>query len=144
MGHRASLSPKIPADVAAVFGAVPDAPRARLLALRDLILDTAARTPGAGTLTETLKWGEPSYLTDAPKSGTTVRIAWKPKTPDRVSLLVPCQTSLIEDWRARYTPALAFIGNREIALPLDRPLPRAELGHCIAMALTYHLRKSAP
>ena len=60
--------------VASLFKAYPPAVRTRLMALRDLVLDTAARTTGVGRLTETLKWGQPSYLTEETRSGTTVRI----------------------------------------------------------------------
>jgi hypothetical protein len=60
--------------VAAVFSAYPEPLQTRLLALRRLILDTAMTTNGVGALEETLKWGQPSYLTTATKSGSTVRI----------------------------------------------------------------------
>ena len=70
-----------------------------------------------------------------------MRIAWSDKRPDTLGLYVNCQTSLIEDWRARYGNELIFIGNREVRLPLDAPLPTEPLRHCIAMALTYHIRK---
>ena len=61
-------------DVASVFKAYPPRIRAKLMALRELVFDTARRTGGVGPLTETLKWGQPSYLTEATGSGTTVRI----------------------------------------------------------------------
>jgi hypothetical protein len=60
--------------VGAVFAAYPKPLKAKLLALRRLILDTAATTTGVGALEETLKWGQPSYLTAATKSGSTIRI----------------------------------------------------------------------
>lgn len=60
-------------SVASVFRSYPAALRPMLLALRELILDVAARTDGVGPLTETLKWGQPSYLTAETGSGTTVR-----------------------------------------------------------------------
>src|SRR4051812_46514895 len=60
--------------VAAVFNAYPKPLQAKLLALRRLILDTANATKGVGALEETLKWGQPSYLTAATKSGSTIRI----------------------------------------------------------------------
>ena len=56
------------------FLAVPAAPRERLLMLRALIFDTAARTPGVGAIDETLKWGEPAYVTAQSGSGSTVRL----------------------------------------------------------------------
>lgn len=48
--------------------------KAKLLALRRLIFDTAKATKGVGVLQETLKWGQPSYLTPQTKSGSTIRI----------------------------------------------------------------------
>ncbi len=66
------------AAAAKVFDSYPTQVRRKLMALRQLIFDTAAKTEGVGTLEETLKWGEPAYLTTQSKSGSTVRIAWKP------------------------------------------------------------------
>ena len=60
------------ARVAAVFDGYPPALRARLLMLRTLIFDCAAATDGVGNLVETLKWGQPAYLTERPRSGTTI------------------------------------------------------------------------
>lgn len=128
--------------VSDIIDTYPSVARQRFQALRTLIFTVAKDTPAIGPLTETLKWGEPAYLTQASKAGTTVRLAWKPKTPDTISLFVNCNTSLVEDWRAHYGEQLSLIGNREIRLALDAPLPTAALKHCIAMALTYHLRKS--
>ena len=134
--------PKPLDGVADVFASCPKAARPYLDELRALVFETAASTPGAGALEETLKWGQPSYLTHRPKSGTTIRLGWS-ENGDTVSLFVHCQTSLVDTWRAHYGDALTFIGNREIAIPTDQSLPRAALQHCIAMALTYHLRKTA-
>ena len=58
----------------AVFGAYPKPVKAKLLALRRLIFDTAKSTSGVGVLEEALKWGQPSYLTTESKSGSTIRI----------------------------------------------------------------------
>lgn len=135
--------PAPPPAVAAVFDAYPDPARTLLLTLRDLIYETAASLPGAGRVTETLKWGEPAYLTEAPKSGTTIRLAWSPKRPDTAGLFVNCQTTLLDEWRELYGSELDLVGNREIRLHPGAPLPAAPLRHCIAMALTYHQRKPA-
>ncbi|KJS34758.1 MAG: hypothetical protein VR74_19000 [Hyphomonas sp. BRH_c22] len=135
--------PPAPAAVQAVLDAMPAAPRAYLGKLRDLIRATAAKTPGVGPLTETLKWGEPAFLTNATKSGTTLRLGWKPAAPDTAQLLVPCSTTLVNEWRDLYSGTLAFSGTRAIDLDLRKPLPEAALSHCIAMALTYHARKHA-
>jgi len=111
--------------------------------LRALIFETASDTQGVGAIEETLKWGQPSYLTRRPKSGTTIRLGWD-DAGTCISLFVHCQTSLVEAWRDRYGDTLTLIGNRELALRTDQPLPRPPLQHCIAMPLPYHLRKTAP
>ncbi len=64
-------------NVAAVFKAYPSKARTKLMFLRKLIIETAAATDGAGEIEETLKWGEPSYLTSKTKSGSSIRIDWK-------------------------------------------------------------------
>jgi len=128
--------------VAAVFAAYPKRTQAKLLALRKLILETAEKTPGVGTLDETLKWGQPSYLTAETGSGSTIRIdRVKPgagETGERYALYVHCQTTLVSTFRQLYRDELSFGGNRSILLDADRPLPKAALRHCIALALTYH------
>ena len=55
----------IPTAVAAAFATFPVPVRDRLLHVRDLIFDTASQTDGVGALEETLKWGEPAYLTQS-------------------------------------------------------------------------------
>jgi hypothetical protein len=53
-------------DVASVFKAYPPGIRAKLMALRELVFDTAAGTAGVGRLTETLKRYGPAT---SPKRG---------------------------------------------------------------------------
>jgi hypothetical protein len=129
-------------QVAAVFAGYPRRVQAKLLALRRLILETAAKTPGVGALDETLKWGQPSYLTKQTRSGSTIRIdRVKPEAGDdteRYALYVHCQTTLVSTFRQLYRDELSFGGNRSILLDADQPLPKAALRHCIALALTYH------
>ncbi len=131
------------AAVDAVFDAYPKPVRAKLLALRQLIFDTAKMTKGAGALEETLKWGQPSYLTPETKSGSTVRIDQVKPSADQVAVYFHCQTNLVETFRELY-PELSFSGNRAILLDARRKLPEAELRHCVALALTYHLRRRKP
>jgi hypothetical protein len=132
--------------VAAVFAAYPAKSRAKLLALRKLILETAANTPGVGALDETLKWGQPSYLTKESRSGSTIRIdrvkAEAGGGRERYALYVHCQTTLVSTFRQLYRDELTFGGNRSILLDADRPLPKAALQHCIALALTYHRNRA--
>jgi hypothetical protein len=129
--------------VAAVFKAYPDAVRDRLMALRQLIFETAQKTAGVGPLAETLKWGQPSYLTAASKSGTTIRIDQVKSDPDGYAIFVNCQTDLIETYRAREGGALTFAGNRAILFDRRRKIPDAAVRRCIVQALTYHRNKTA-
>ncbi len=134
--------PAAPSAVAQVFHACPAQAQPFVDEIRELIFETASYTSGVGPLTETLKWGQPAYLTGQSKSGTTLRLGWD-KTGTAVSLFVHCQTSVADQWRAQYEDDLEIIGTRELRLKVDAPLPRKQLGHCIAMALTYHSRKTA-
>ena len=61
-------------EVARVFDGYPEAIRKKMMRLRQLVLDTASETEGVDAPEETLKWGEPSYLT---KGGSTIRMDWK-------------------------------------------------------------------
>jgi hypothetical protein len=127
--------------VEAVFSAYPKPLRAKLLALRRLILDTASTTAGVGRLEETLKWGQPSYLTTETKSGSTVRIDRIKPAADRYAVYFHCQTDLVETFRDLYPTELSYAGNRSIVLDANDPLPQAALRHCVALALTYHLNR---
>ena len=124
--------------VDAVFAAYPRAVKAKLLALRRLIFDTAKITSGVGALEETLKWGQPSYLTPETKSGSTIRIDQVKPDADQVAVYFHCQTNLVETFRELY-PKLTYSGNRAILLDASGKLPEAELRHCVGLALTYHL-----
>jgi len=135
-----SASGKPDPAVDAVFNSYPKAVKARLLALRRLIFDTARMTEGVGALQETLKWSQPSYLTTETKSGSTVRIDQVKAVPDQVAIYFHCQTDLVATFRELY-PELNYGGNRSILLDAKGKLPEAELRHCVGLALTYHLRK---
>lgn len=132
----------LPDAVSSAIAGYPASAHARFLDIRALIFATAQSNTDIGAVTETLKWGEPSYAPDKPRTGTALRVAWKDKHPGQISLFVNCQTSLIERWREPFGDHLTFVGNREIALPLNAPLPINTLKSCITDALTYHLRKS--
>lgn len=134
----------MPDAVAAAYAAIPETQRQRLAALRQLLLEVARHTEGVGPITETLKWGEPAYLTAATRSGTTIRLGISKAAPADCALFVSCNSNLVPQWRDRYADRFSFEGNRALILPLQRDWPEAELRHCIAMALTYHARKRQP
>ncbi len=121
----------------------PDKLRKRLLNLRQMVFDVHAATPSCGELVETLKWGQPAYATERPKSGSPLRIdASGPEGKD-TSLYFICTTTLVDDMRKHYEGELNFVGNREIHIPADEDLPEEALKHCMAMAMTYKLKKKA-
>lgn len=128
--------------VAAIFSNYPETVRPHMLALRELVFAVAAGTAGVGPLEETLKWGEPAYLTSASKSGTTIRIDWKSKTPAVCALYFNCQTDLVDRFRTLFGDALGFEGNRAVLVPVVKPLPEDMLRTCIGAALTYHRDKA--
>ena len=108
--------------------------------LRALIYETAAATEGVGALEETLKWGEVSYLTTESGSGTTVRIG-RDKRSGRPTVFVNCQTDLLGRYRTLYPDKFGYDGDRGVILG-EAP-DEAALKHMIALALTYHARKTS-
>lgn len=129
--------------VAQVFDTYPPAIRSKLLALRKLIFDTAIATTGVGPLEETLKWGEPAYVTPS-KSGSTIRINWKRSCPSQYALCFICHTNLVETFRMLFPNELTYADNRAIVFHQAESVPEETLAFCIAAALTYHLNKSRP
>jgi hypothetical protein len=66
-----------------IFANYPDFVRDKMLFLRGLVIETAKETEGIDKLEETLKWGEPSYVT---KNGSTLRMDWKEKAPNQYAM----------------------------------------------------------
>lgn len=109
-----------------------------LLAMRDIILQTATETEGVGQIEETLKWGQPSFLTAKPKSGSTIRLDAVDDTS--YALYFICHTHLVDKFKELYPDTFTYNGNRALVFEIGDSLPEPELKHCIAMALTYHLK----
>jgi len=126
--------------VASVFKAYPASLRRRLMILRELVFETAARTDGVGALSETLKWGQPSYLTAETGSGTTVRID-RLKKNDGYAIYFHCQSGLVGQFKEFYPDTFRYEGKRAIVFEAKDRLPIKALRHCIGLALTHHLRK---
>ncbi len=129
------------AAVAAVFDGYPEKMKQQLLTIRELILNTAAEIEEVGKLEETLKWGEPSYLTSQTKSGSTIRIHSRKVEPGTYGVFFNCQTTLVETFRQSYADLFDFEGNRAIVFHEDDDIPIDALRHCVAQALTYHSDK---
>lgn len=126
------------AAVARIYAAYPPHVRRKLLALRQLVLDTAAATPGVGEIEESLKWGEPAYLTSASKSGSTIRLGPFKSSPSQYALYFNCRTTLVDTFRTLFPEELRYEGNRAIVLDSADVPPRDVLAFCIRAALTYH------
>lgn len=130
------------AKVAAVFKAYPPEVRSDLMKLREMMFDVAAATPGVGKLTETLKWGQPSYLTEETGSGSTVRIdRLKGKEDGGYAIYFHCQSGLVGQFRELYPGKFVVEGERAFHFTTNRRLPVRALRHCIGLALTHHSRK---
>ena len=128
-------------DVAAVFQSYPPKIRTKLMFLRQLILETAVAIESVGEIEETLKWGEPSYLTPKSKTGSTIRIDWKKSHKEQYAIYFKCTANLVPAFKDKYSKKFKFDGNRSIVFSLDEEIPIHELKNCIALALTYHRNK---
>lgn len=133
------LSDRPDSAVAGAFAHDDVAVRSALLRLRRLIGEAAHENPQIGPLSEQLKWGQPSYTPVRPRIGSSVRIGTLPD--GEVALFFICHTRLVDRFRRHYHGTLSFKDNRAIGLAPDGDWPEAELRHCIAMALTFHLEK---
>ena len=128
-------------NVAQVFDSYPEPMRKKMLRLRHIVFEAAAETEGVAAVEETLKWGEPSYLT---KDGSTIRMDWKRKSPHHYALYFNCNTSLVATFKKIYGDVFKFEGNRAIVFGENDELPIDELRHCVSIALTYHRVKHLP
>lgn len=125
--------------VASAFGAFPAARRVRLMAMREMIFDVAEAHDCVGRVEETLKWGQPAYLTPETRSGSTLRLGM-PKEGG-VALYAHCQTTIISDFRAVFPDDFTYEGNRAVTFDDGEDLQPEMLKLLIKSALTYHLRK---
>lgn len=125
------MTQTLPADVQAAYEQVPEADRAILTMARARIFE-CAKAADVGPLTETLKWGQPAYLTGQTKAGSTIRLGLHQAAP---AAFFTCSSSLVDSFRADFPDALTYHGNR--AITLRTPFP-PELDLCFDRALTYH------
>jgi len=126
-------------EVEEKYKSYPPAIRKELLALRKTILEVANKDKEIDFIQEALKWGEPSFLTKS--SGSTLRIDWKQKSPDHISIFVNCRTQLISIFKKLYPNDFDYIGNRELRLPLHGKYSKTKLKKCIESILKYNLIK---
>ena len=135
------LQIKINPEVKLIFDNYPDSVRNKMFALRELVLETAREIDEITNIEETLKWGEPSYLT---KHGSTIRIDWKSKMPDQYAMYFKCTSRLVDVFKMIFNNRFDFEGNRAIVFQLNDKIPIEDLKYCIKAALTYHKVKHLP
>ena len=135
------MAKKIDQGVARKFDSYPSQIKEKLLVLRSLILETASEIEGIGNVEETLKWGEPSYISNI---GSTIRIDWKESKPDQYAMYFHCKTKLVDTFKELYREELQFEGNRAIVFGVGSKIPASALKHCISLSLTYHRIKHLP
>ncbi len=128
-------------EIEKIFNYFPENISEKLLFLRQIILDTASENKMLGKLEETLKWGEPSYLT---KNGSTVRLGYKKSNPEQYAIYFHCKTKLVDTFKELYRDQFKFEGNRAILFNLGDVIPINELKHCISLSLNYHNIKQLP
>ncbi len=134
------MTVKLPLQTQQVLDGLSEPLAKRLTALRILILKTASENTAIGPIEETLKWGEPAYLPSTTKSGTTIRINRHQKSDRKYAFYVNCQTDLVERYKELYDDVLKFDGKRAVTFDVEDDIPVDAVKHCIAMALTYHLK----
>jgi hypothetical protein len=132
-------APPLPREVSRAFEAFPPTVRRRLLEVRKLIFATARAHDEVGPLTETLKWGEPAYLTQQTGSGSTIRLGRAKDSEAHAAVLFNCKTTLIDTFRERFPDQFEYRQNRALLLDVTGSLPRRPLSICLSLALTYHL-----
>ncbi|MET4385863.1 hypothetical protein ABIB73_001608 [Bradyrhizobium sp. F1.4.3] len=131
-------APPLPREVSRAFDAFPAPIGKRLLQVRALIFATAAAHDEVGRLSETLKWGEPAYLTDESGSGSTIRLG-RVKDSEHPAILFNCKTTLIDTFRDRFPDQFEYRQTRALLLNVKGALPKQPLLVCLSLALTYHL-----
>lgn len=118
-----------------IFANYPDFVRDQMQYLRELIIETAEEMDDVAALEETLKWGEPSFVT---KNGSTLRMDWKEKTPYQYAMYFQCTSRLVDTFKLVFDHKFRFEGKRAIVFQLNEKIPEPELKECIKASLHYH------
>lgn len=128
-------------DIEAKFQSYPDEVKFKLAHLRQLILEVAETHPEIHVIEETLKWGEPSYLT---KKGSTLRMDWKAKAPEQYAMYFKCTSKLVPTFKVVFGDLFTYENNRAILFGMEDEVPEEALKECIGMTLRYHAVKELP
>lgn len=132
-----STPPFADAHVERAFAAFPEHLRGGLMAIRELIFEVANRTGGVGKLQETLKWGQPAYLTPQTKSGSTIRLGVTKS--GQVAVYTHCQTTIMTEFQSIFPDEFDYEGNRAVHVQSADNVSLDRLTLLVRRALTYHL-----
>ncbi len=123
--------------VAVAYQALPATARDAAMTLRDLIFQVAADTPEAGEIEETLRWGQPSYITPKTKAGSTLRIG--ATKAGEAAIFAHCGTQIISTYAATFPQMDRIEGNRAVIFGSADDIAPGRLRLLIRHGLTYHL-----
>lgn len=118
-----------------IFTNYPDFVKDKMQQLRELVIETTEEIEGISNLEETLKWGEPSFVT---KNGSTLRMDWKEKTPNQYAMYFQCTSRLVDTFRLVFGNKFQYEGNRAIIFQINQKIPKEALKECIKATLNYH------
>ena len=100
-----------PPDILARTKTWPAQAQTHFALFRRIVIEVATSAK-VGALDESLKWGQPAYLTPETKSGATIRLGC-PKAGG-FAIYVHCQTSIVSDFQALFPNDFDNEGNRAI------------------------------
>ncbi len=118
----------------AKFSSYPSHIRPKMDYLRELVIETAKELPEVDAIEETLKWGEPAFVSAI---CSTLRIDWKERTPEQYQMYFMCSTRLVETFKVVFGDIFDYEKNRALVFRLDDEVPTAQLKECIGAALMY-------
>jgi hypothetical protein len=127
--------------VAEKFSQYPDFAFKRMQEIRKLIIEAASELEEVKYLEETLKWGEPGFLS---KHGSTIRIDWKEKNPDQFAIYFKCTSKLVPTFREVFSDQFEFEGNRVVVFGIKQRIPKRNVKRMLKAALNYHKVKHLP
>lgn len=131
----ANLTLKTDPQVETIIANYPEFVRDKMQYLRTLVRETAEEIEGLSVLEETLKWGEPSFVT---KHGSTLRMDWKAKSPEQYAFYFQCTSRLVDTFRLVFDHQFQYEGKRAIVFQINEKIPEMELKACIKATLNYH------
>lgn len=123
------------------FDQYPPAAREKMRRLRELVHESLCDQENVTEIEETLKWGEPSFIT---RHGSTLRMDWKERAPDQYAVYFKCTSKLVPTFKKVFDGLFRFEKDRAIVFTMDDIIPEPELKQCIAATLDYHNVKHLP